>query len=276
MKKIFLTSDIHGENKIFQKLEGKLAVDTPLYILGDVFDNKNVESQEYKLMIINIYDGLKKNKIKLFTGNHDELLYTFLIRPNITNEEEAKLAFQQITTIYTDETFDTIQRLLGYKCLDVIYASIVYLCDIAAFEDEIDYYTVVESYYDTVESIKNIMSEKEKKIYEIIKYISIKSKESEILEFGDKVFYFSHSGDGKDAMSTEIYYDSFTPADDIDYYVVGHISHQSIKRFESDINNEYISNCDLNFLKGKYVYNNKKKIINIDDGSHSNCVELKI
>ncbi len=275
MKKLFLTSDIHGENKIFKKLEGKLGIDTPLYILGDVFDNKNVEAQEYELMIRNIYDGLKKKEIKLFTGNHDVILYTLLIRPNITNEAEAKFAFDQITTIYTDETFDTIGKLFGYKFLDTIYDAVVCLCNICAYESEIDYCEVVENYYDTIDSINNIKDEREKEIYEMVSYMYKNSKESEILEFGDKVFSFSHSGDGKDAMSTEIYHDKFTPAEDIDYYVVGHISHDSIKRFESGINNEYISDCDLNFLKGKYVYNTKKKIINIDDGSHSNYVELK-
>ncbi|WOO87203.1 metallophosphoesterase [Mollicutes bacterium LVI A0039] len=273
MNKVYLTSDIHSKNTVFELLGDKITKDTPLYILGDVLDHEEPATKEYRLMIRNIYKGIKSGSVVLLTGNHDLPTYRLLFKPDITDESQAKKAFKYIRKKYSKYTKNTVNKLLGSDYCEMVYDAQKYC--IQRGEVGNDYLTIVEDYYQSIEAATWILFEEELEIFNMLRYMAKASKMSERLTVGDHVLLLSHSGDENNAWSTKIYEPGFTPSEEISLYVVGHIAHNSISQLSGDDTN-YCRDCNLDFINGTYVYNAKTKLLNIDDGSNCNIAEIQM
>lgn len=274
METIYLVSDIHTSNKVFEMIGTKITESSPLYILGDILDNKNSTPKEYRLMIANIYNGLNENKVKLFTGNHDILSYNLLAKPDYRNNNQAQAVFENIASVYSSFTYDTIKKLFGPLFFQELYEIQSNCINSGTCSDDVDYFEVVEEYFNQIKNILYLMDEDQYQTYKQLLYISSKSKMYEVITWKNKKYMLSHTGSKDNPWSTEIYSHYFEREQEIDYYVIGHIAHSSIAKVSATPISEFNFECGLDNIEGTYVYSEKLKLINIDNDSRCNIIKL--
>lgn len=265
-KKIYLLSDIHGSIKGLEKASKVCTRESPLYVVGDLFNHQFGAENKILSMLLRLIDEQRCNFI---FGNHDlfldimfnpkgryEQLYTNLCKPK--NERKMQVLISLFDYEYYQSYIDLKKSLETSENIDL----------------------GIKSFYNEVKKLNE--REKYKANYKQIEKLLAAGIDYDQFTVSGKRFLLSHSGEPGDYASRNTARNSFKLKAEYDYGIMGHLTIPLVERMieeEGDMI-DFKQNFELNptfddfLVEGNYMYNRHSKMIMIDDGSYQNVVTL--
>lgn len=267
VNRLYLISDIHGYIDGLNDAEKVISSENPLFILGDLFDHKYGDEQAIVKKLCTL---IKEDKCKLVFGNHDQVLYLMLFQI----EQDYDKAYFELTHPSIKVVVEALKHLFSTEFADA-YEEIRQKLLIS----DIDIKVAIDQYYSEVNKLCDLSSYRE--IYQQIKYLYENTYMYIEVSIGDKMFLLTHSGSVDNSESREVLTKSFVCNDKYTLQIMGHLTLPYVAeclKTESDpipfseFKDEY-SNSEIVVL-GTYMYNQYSNTLMIDDGSHTNLVEV--
>ncbi len=262
-KKIYLLSDIHGYVEGLEQASLVACKQTPLYVLGDLFDHKfGYESRIAELIL----SMIEEQRCFLILGNHDE--FTFNLFQTCGNFESDYIRLTKTKNL------KKYQILIDLFDIDFYSAIIEYreqLIKSAHKEDAVNrYYTKINQLCNTDMYIKQYTN--------LIKLLSSGQLYIDVIVNDNKIL-LTHSGDKSNTSSRDSVKDGYKLEESYDVGIMGHLTIPAIsKMIEQEGDMISYSNFideqphkQIN-IEGNYIYNSYSNLILIDDGSHANLV----
>ncbi len=267
-KKIYAISDIHGYPEGLEKANELATIETPLFVLGDLFDH--IYGNEIQI-VDTLVDLLESKRGYIITGNHDEVLYLIFFRFHNDQTIIEELNHPGFSTVTA--TLRTIFSDQFYERYEFIRVRLLNSPDSMKLK--------IDEYYS---SVINLVKELEfDETYEKIKYLFEASRIYHEVQVADKLLLLTHSGNMYKPYGIEVLLADYQLDSKYDYGIMGHITTPYLKN--SLINSGSTLKMNNFILKpvfkeisirGNYVYNKHSKTLMIDDGTHHNLVTIEV
>lgn len=259
--KIYLISDIHGCYHGLEKASRLATVESPLYILGDLFDHKFGCEQQIIELILEMHE---QHKCVLITGNHD-IFFSNMFMPS----DDLKRLYQQLIMPKNEKKMAVLKTIFD---LDFYEQYIIWKNQL-----EVDHN--LESFYQKVTSLCTSKNYQER-YKQVLKLISI-SKLYDQIEINKKRILVSHCGNIEDPFSRDSVKPFYQLDSQYDFGIIGHFTIPMVEQMiieEGDMIS--YSNFRANYklkqvtIEGNYLYNMHSKLVLIDDGSYENIITV--
>lgn len=265
--KIHLISDIHGYFEGLEQAAGLSNSQSPLVVLGDLFDHKYGDENKIIDLLLNLQT---RNELILIKGNHDiivELVFNQVVADEeainkLTKERNLK-KFKVLRTIFDDQFY-----LVFLKLRDQLFEANVSDSEkLKRYYLQMKQLTSKPQYLKRYQQLQTLLSL-------FIDYVEVQVNDLKLL--------LSHSGDINNSFSRDTAKPLFQLDSKYDYGIMGHLTIPCIEKMiveEGDML-DFESNFKLNYplaglsIKGEYMYNKHSKMIMIDNGTHQNIVTI--
>lgn len=263
----YFITDIHGYNQALNQAYLLATSESPLFILGDLFDAIYGNEQQIIDLLLEME---KSNRCQVIIGNHDEVLYLMFFRFKSDQTIELELS---------NPGFQRVSKVLKTLCSELFY----YRYEMIRQElndSNLELQRRIDRYYSEVNQlIKEFGFES---IIKKLEQLFSISKYSQIIQIGRHQISLTHCGDQKCPFDLSILTPNYKLPQNCDLGIMGHITgpyiEDALKRVNSTITiDNFVTNQQISGLKisGNYIYNNHSKTIMIDDGSFTNLVKIE-
>lgn len=262
-EKVYLISDVHGEIKGISDNLDEFTKETPLFILGDLF-NKVIRQEKYLLeTVVNL---INDDRCHFILGNHDEVMFQLLFPDANYGRKEEEVIFN-ITHIGTTKVLNTLKRLISEK-----YGNMLLIQRDKLINNEV----TLEQYYDCIKQYKG--NDQELPIINMVQKLYKNCKLYCDISVKGMKFRLTHSGQKEICEGFESITYDYIQFDDIDATVMGHIVFEGatvIGKINNAIPKDIfykINGYEKLEIQGNVLYNPVNNILMIDDGSYANLV----
>ncbi len=268
-KKVYLISDLHGYYDGLEKVSSHVTVNTPLYVLGDLFDHKYGDENK---IIDKIIELAAKNSLYYVIGNHDvtiDLAFNRKYDDNytlteLTKEKNFENRFKIFQTMFSNQFFTKFEAIRS-----------------ELFNQQLSVETRLNNYYLRMEELCNERQYVDRYMrIQALFNIALKSDE---IQIGNKKILLTHSGVIEDPKSRLTAKAEYQLDEAYDFGVMGHLIIPKVELMIAEEGDmiDYATNFTKEYniedltITGDTMYNSHAKQILIDNGSHNNLVAIE-
>lgn len=264
--KLHLISDIHGYIEGLEQAQDIISSESPLFILGDLFNHKLGDEPRIVKTLCNL---IQENKLRLIFGNHDQAMYLMFFQIDDYQLTHFELTHPSLSVVI--KTLKTMFSIDFVREYEVIRNELL--------ETDIELNEAIDNYYAKVTELCLRSNYKER--YEQIKFLYQNSQMYYQVAIGDKLFLLTHSGSKDSSESRKVLTTKFQKEDKYQLQIMGHLTTPFIEDclatekhgLSFDCFTTEYRNSRINIV-GNYTYNTYNNTLMIDDGSHTNFVTI--
>lgn len=282
--KIYLISDIHGKYNVIDNHKQLFTPDTPLFILGDLFDRHFGYSKQ---LIKFISDNLSDESVNFIIGNHDQMLFYTILENSSENVEDKRELLETLMCALESSVTNTIADIFGEPFADFIYKQLTMIPK-SIKNNNYNYNLSALEYY---QKINNYIQENHAHLEQQLHYLhNLYNNHHTSIEVKvrSKTILLTHTGESLDPWSNRGLSKTFSINSNFDYTIMGHITfnsiNQNIEKLKEPIEYDDIFSSDYSLYSpetifnldiiGNFKYISCNRLIMIDDGSCENLITI--